>query len=560
MNWPSWLNWLNWLNAWRAPHPRQRRVGAAIALLTLLLGALGFVYWDSRNLDILIVNGLVVDGTGGAPFRADVAIRAGKIAGVSRWRYRLADAQTRIDATGEVVCPGFIDVHTHVEANLPTTGPFKPANFLKQGVTTLITGNCGRSRTDVAAMFATLEKHGTLLNVATLVGHNTVRKAVLGQAARAPSTDELRQMQQLVEHAMTEGALGFSTGLAYTPGRFAALDELVALAKVAAAQGGLYVSHVRNEAHAGTEALQEALTIGRQAGAVVQISHLKCSGRGQWQTMSDRLRVLDEARAAGMRVYVDAYPYARSSTTTDILLPDWAVADKRAGLRAAAVDPATRQRLRADVLNKLTQDGWRELEFVRLVAGRAEWIGRTLASVPAPAATLEQQVENLIAISLRGGAQAVFADMDEDDVALALTDPFCVFGSDSAVRDPEGDYLPHPRGAGTFPRIFKHYVRERGVLELAQAVRKASGQAAEIFGLRERGQLLTGYWADVVIFNPDTIEDRADYEQPFAEPLGIDYVIVNGALVIERGVLTPNRNAGMALRNARSNAVAMASR
>ncbi len=403
-------------------------------------------------------------------------------------------------------------------------------------------------------MFDTLEKQGTALNVATLVGHNSVRKAVMGQAARMPSADELVQMRQLVSRAMAEGALGFSTGLAYAPGRFAALDELVALAKVAAAQGGLYVSHVRNEASEGMEALREALTVGQLVGVAVQISHLKCSGRSQWHGMSERLRLLEEARAKGMTVYVDAYPYARSSTTTDILLPDWAVADQRAGVRAAATNPIMRQRLRSDILYKLTQDGWRDLAFVRLVAGRSEWVGHTLAEVPQPAVTLDQQLENLLALSFRGGAQAVFADMNEDDVSQVLADPFCVFGSDSAVRDSESDVLPHPRGSGTFPRIFSHYVRERSLLELSQAVRKASGLAAAIFGLHERGELRAGRWADVVIFNPQTIEDRADYEQPFAEPLGIDFVIVNGAIVLNHGLFTTDKSVGKTLRHWQGNA------
>jgi N-acyl-D-amino-acid deacylase len=550
---------MNRLGVWCGDR-RHLLLASAISLGLMLLGFLGWVYWDSLKLDLLIVNGLVVDGTGATPFHADVAVRAGKIAGVSRWRYRLAEARTRIDAQGQVVSPGFIDVHTHVEANLPKTGLFKPANFLKQGVTTLITGNCGRSRLDVDQMFETLETQGTAINLATLVGHNTVRKAVMGDVARALSADEMRQMQQVVERAMAEGALGFSTGLAYTPGRFAKVDELVSLAKIAAAYDGLYVSHVRNEAHAGVEALREALKIGKQAGIAVQISHLKCSGRGQWQAMAERLRLLNEARAGGLQVYVDAYPYARSSTTTDILLPDWAVADRRAALRAAASNLLARQRLRADILNKLAQDGWRDLAFVRLVAGRPEWIGHTLAQVPQPAATMDQQLENLLAISLRGGAQAVFSDMSEEDVALALADPFCVFGSDSAVRDPDGNYLPHPRGSGTFPRIFKSNVRERSLLELSQAVRKASGQAAAIFGLVERGQLQVGYWADIMIFNPETIEDRADYEQPFAEPRGINHVTVNGSLVLQFGQFVSNSSAGMALRNAQVDSSALASR
>mgnify|MGYP002784138643 CR=1 FL=1 len=527
---------------------QSRRFLPGIAILIVLATIAGFLFWQWRDLDMVITGGLVVDGTGAPPFSGDVAIRNGKIVGVSRWLYRLAPARSYIDARGKIVAPGFIDVHTHVEANLSASAQFKPANFLKQGVTTIITGNCGRSRTDVAAMFSAMERNGSYINVATLVGHNSVRRQVMEQAARAPSTEELQRMKTLTARALDEGALGFSTGLAYAPGRFAMFDELVALAKTAAERGGIYASHVRNEASEGEEAILEALNIGKQSGAVVQISHIKCSGRRQWDSMGRRLNLLAKARATGLRVYADAYPYERSSTTTDILLPDWAVADKRAGVKQAAINQQARQKLKRDILSKLEADGWHSLAHVKLAAGRKEWIGKTLAEVPVPAATFDQQIENLIEVSLRGGTQAIYSDMNETDVAEAVSDEFCVFGSDSAVRDPNGDYRPHPRGSGTFPRIFARYVRENGRLSLAQAARKASGMAAEIFGLKERGHLGSGEWADLVIFDLSTIEDRADYDQPFAEPLGIDYVIVNGVVTVAHGSFTENAPAGMALR------------
>jgi N-acyl-D-aspartate/D-glutamate deacylase len=533
-------------------HPRRRFVFSLFLVATLASGLSGglLYYWYWYDLDLVIAGGLVVDGTARAPRRGDVAIRGGRIAGVSRWLYRWAPALVRINARDRVVAPGFIDVHTHIEPNLPARSAFKPANFLKQGVTTLITGNCGRSRTDVSVMLDTLDRLGSYANVATLVGHNSVRRQVMGTDARPPDLHELRQMQQIVTRGMREGAFGFSTGLAYAPGRFAMIDELIALARAAAERGGVYASHIRNEGSRGEEAIEEALAVGRQAGAVTQISHLKSAGRGQWRSMARRLKMLAQARAAGLHVYSDAYPYECSSTTTDILLPDWAVADNRANLRQVAGNQVLRQRLRDDILSKLQADGWRNLTHVSLVAGRQEWIGRTLAEAPTSAATTEQQIENLIAISLRGGAQAIYADMDEADVAAVLTDDFSVFGSDSGVRDPEGDYRPHPRGVGTFPRIFKIYVRETGRLDLPRAVRKASGMAAEIFGIEGRGHLVAGEWADVVIFDPTAIEDRADYEQPFAEPRGIDYVIVNGVVVVAHGSFTEHLPAGRALRHA----------
>jgi N-acyl-D-amino-acid deacylase len=530
---------------------KSTRIAGWLAIIALLLVVIasGWWYWQARNVDLLIVNGLIVDGTGQDPYRADVAIRQGKIVGISRWRYIPAQPKRLINAEGQVVAPGFIDVHTHIEDNLPQHSVFEAANFLKQGVTTLITGNCGRSRTDIAKMFATLEEQGTRINVATLVGHNSARKAVLGQAARAASADELQQMQRLVERAMEEGAIGLSTGLAYAPGRFAQTNELIYLARAAAAYGGMYVSHIRSESHDGEAAIREALTIGQTAQAQTHISHMKCSGRSQWHLMKERLRLLDTARDAGLKVSIDVYPYDRSSTTTDILLPDWALADKRQGLRRCATDKQARLQLREAIRGKLYLDGWQDLRYIRLVSGRKEWIGRAITEVPAPAATLDQQIENLIQVSLSGGAQAIYADMNEEDMRLALSHPFCVIGSDSAVRDAEADYKPHPRGMGTFPRIFHRYVQQTPQLSLSEAVRKASGQAAELFGLSNRGHVRIGEWADIVIFDPALIEDRADYEQPFAEPVGIACVIVNGLITVEQNSLTHQAPSGQALRH-----------
>jgi N-acyl-D-amino-acid deacylase len=358
-------------------------------------------------------------------------------------------------------------------------------------------------------------------------------------------------MQLLVERGMENGALGFSTGLAYVPGRFAEPTELIALAKAAADGGGLYVSHIRDEGRGGIEAIKEALEIGRLAGAMTQISHLKCSGPFQWHSSPRRLQLIDEARASGQRVTIDVYPYDRSSTQTDVLLPDWAIKDNKTGLREAAKDESTRKKLHADILTKLKENGWKDLTHVILATGKTEWLGRTLAEAPLPAPDMDHQIENLIEVSLRGGAQAIYADMDQSDVDRIVSSPYGVFGSDSAVRDADVAYKPHPRGCGTFPRVFRVYVREKRLLTLSDAVRKASGEAAEIFGLVDRGVLQPGTWADIVIFDMESISDEADYEHPFAEPTGIDYVIVNGIVAVDHGALSGKKPAGMPLRKTR---------
>jgi N-acyl-D-amino-acid deacylase len=523
-------------------------IGLGALVGGILGGAFLFIFLPYRDIDVLISNGTVVDGSGGPARVSDVAIREGKIVGVSSWRFYFSRPKIRIDAAGRVVAPGFIDVHTHVESNIPSSDPFRADNFLRQGVTTLITGNCGRSRTDIATLLRGLEKNGSYINVATLVGHNSVRQQVMGLASRSATSDELGRMKSLVDRAIKDGAVGFSTGLVYVPGRFADTAELIALAKVAADNGALYASHVRDEGPKGLEAIREALEIGRQAGAATEISHFKGTGPQQWHTIGRKLALLDEARQHGQIVNIDVYPYARSSTTTDVLLPDWAVRENRLGLREVAGSRQIRQKLHADIVARISEDGWKDLSFVRLAAGRPEWIGKTLAETPVPAQNRDQQVENLIEISLRGGAQAIYADMDEQDVAEVASDPYSLFGSDSAVRDATVQYQPHPRGCGTFPRIFRLYVREQQQLSLAEAVRKASRQAADVFHLPNRGVLKAGYWADVVVFDSNTIEDRADYDQPFAPPLGLDYVIVNGVVAVDHGNLTSNHPSGMPVR------------
>ena len=529
---------------------KRRLLLAGLALsLALLITLSGlFILAPYRNLDVLIANGMVVDGFGGQPYVCDVAIRDGKIIAIGRWQFLFSQPKLYIDARGKIVAPGFIDVHTHVEPNLPASGPFRPANFLRQGVTTLITGNCGRSRVDIGDLFKGLENNGSYINVATLIGHNSIRQQVMGQTSRRPTPNEITRMQDLVTQAIMDGALGLSSGLCYVPGRFAEIDEIVSLAKVAAQHDGLYVSHIRNEGRNGIEAINEALEVGRSSGAATHISHFKSSGPLQWHGIEGRLRLIDDAREDGQQVTIDVYPYDRSSTTTDVLLPDRVLEENRSGLRKVFRDQQARKQLHAEIMAKLKQDGWSNLRHVLLASGHSTWIGRTLAEAPRSASGMDGQVENLIDVSLRGGAQAIYMDMHESDVDRVVVSPYCVFGTDSSVRDPTALYKPHPRGCGTFPRIFRRYVREAKLLELSQAIYKTSALAADIFGLENRGRLRAGDWADIVIFDLENIKDQADYEHPFAEPSGIDYVVVNGVVAVDHGNLTGNAPSGLPLR------------
>ena len=570
-----------------------------IGIGTLLGLAGGIAWWLTRpTYDLLIVNGTVVDGSGDSARVANVAVSGGKIVAVGRlWG---AEAAQTIDATGLVVAPGFIDVHTHVEASFPSgPNPFRAPNFVRQGVTTLITGNCGSSSLHLGEVFDQIDRNGSTVNVASFVGHNSVRKEVMDRARRVPTPAEQRQMDSLVAQAMKDGALGLSTGLAYVPGAYAGSDEVVALARVVARDSGMYVSHIRNEAAEGMAALREALDIGLAAHVPVHISHFKASGKGQWGRVGERLTLLDSARSAGLTVSIDQYPYTASSTSLDLMLPDWALEGDGGARRARLADPAMRARIVADMKDKLAANGWSDYAFARVVAYPPDtsFNGLTVAQIarrrltqirssenattarrdttrrlkPLPdtpvqratSSALETQIETILAMIARGGAQMIYFDMSEADMEAVMRLPGTMFGTDSSVRSDNTTAKPHPRGLGTFPRVISRYVAGRPdvlatavathlpftpVLTLSGAVRKMSALPAETFGLAERGRIAPGYWADLVLFDRTTIQDEATYDAPLRRPAGIHMVFVNGRMVLHNGTFT-SEVPGKALRH-----------
>jgi N-acyl-D-amino-acid deacylase len=512
------------------------------------------------SFDLLIRNGQVLDGLGNEAVRADVGVRDGHIACVGS--FERAEAARVIDASGGIVAPGFIDVHTHIEKNLPAARrPFLAPNFVRQGVTTLITGNCGRSALPLGPALDRLEQDGAQVNVASFVGHNSIRRSVLGMAARAPSEAELALMRGLVTRSMSEGALGISTGLAYLPGAYSQRDELISLARAAAERGGIYVTHLRDEGLRGADAIQEALDIGAAASIPVHISHFKAQGRSQWGTARPRLALVDEARRRGLRVSIDQYPYTASSTSLELLLP--VVESEEGGARAAQEvrEPRERARLRAGMIERLRANGWDDYSFARVaycpsnlalnglniaqIAARRTFIhpagGTTQAAATAlesGASQVERQADVILDLLATGGAQMIYFDMSDDDVAAILSHPDTMFGSDSGVRLENAPAIPHPRGMGTFPRVLARYVRELHLLSLPEAVRHMTSLPAQTFGLAGRGQISEGFWADIVVFDPATVADRATYEAPLLPPQGISYVAVNGAIVLDAGRLT----------------------
>ncbi len=495
--------------------------------------------------DLLIRNGRVIDGTGNSWFLADVAVRDGKILAIGRLDH--VKAARTIDARRQIVAPGFIDVHAHIEFGLfdnPTAD-----NYVYDGVTTVITGNCGGSADSLQDFFGRIASTGTSINVASLVGHNTVRRQVLGLANRAASVDEQRRMEGLVEQAMKQGAVGLSTGLIYLPGLYSTTEEVIGLARVAAKHQGVYASHIRNEGNKVVGAINEALDIGRAAKMPVQISHFKVAAPANWGRSRETLALIEKARTEGLDVTIDQYPYTASSTTLSVMLPDWAVEGGVEAIKKRLDDPVSRQKIAAEVLTSARNNMRPDFSYavVSRHAADASLNGQNLSAINLRKGrpnTMESEIETLLDLLQAGGAQMVFHGMNEDDVRFIMRYPFSMVGADGGVQNGKG--MPHPRSYGTNARILGKYVREEQLFRLEEAVRRMTSLAAQKFQLHDRGLLRKGYAADIVIFDETQIIDKATYDEPHQFSTGISHVLVNGKSVIEAGRHTGLRS-GMAL-------------
>lgn len=507
----------------------------------------GLIVWctatlSAQNFDLLIRNARIVDGTGNPWFRADVGIRDGRIAAVERGG--LDGATKVIEAQGLVLAPGFIDVHTHIETNILRIP--EADNFLFDGVTTAITGNCGGSALPLSEFFERLEETRIGLNVASLIGHNTIRNKVLGSDNVQPTPEQLQQMRQLVTDAMAEGAVGLSTGLIYLPGLFAKTPEVVVLAEVAARQGGVYATHMRHERTDGIlAAVDEALYIGEAAGLPVQISHLKV-GQGFPGLDQQVLARIDAARANGLEVTADQYPYAASSTTLATILPDWAVAGGDSAIRERLTSPESRRRIAAEIRAAMEKAGRTDLEYIAIASHDPEPAihGKRVPQITAARGRqpgLESDIETVLDLLANPGRTSViYHSWSEPGVELILRHPAVAVASDGGVQKP-GPLVPHPRSYGTNARVLGLYTREKGLLRLEEAVRKMTSLPARTFRLHDRGLVLPGYAADLVLFDPQRVGDLATYDEPHQYSEGFVHVLVNGVPVIENGQRTSAR-------------------
>lgn len=511
-----------------------------VVLIPLLSIALSPV--SGQNFDLLITGGRIVDGSGNPWFYGDIGIKDGKVMSVGH----LSDATAtrRIDATGLVVAPGFIDVHAHIEGN-DLKVPAAP-NFLFDGVTSVVTGNCGGSNTDIADYFLRLDSVKMGINVATLIGHNSVRRAVMGDAQRDPSSDEQQRMEALVAQAMQEGAVGFSTGLIYVPGTYSKTSEVIGLAKAAAVHNGVYASHIRDEGDHVTEAIEEAVNIGRVNRMPVEISHFKVTYKPNWGRSSSTVEQVERARREGVDVTIDQYPYVASSTTLNTLLPTWAFSGGSDSLQYRLSDPKIRKEIKMQMLKTLKRK--KEKNYSYAVVARYPYDtlmnGKNLTQVNVALgkkSNAGNEAETIMDMVAKGSAQMVYFSMSEPDLQSIMRYPFNMFASDAGIIR-YGSGVPHPRGYGTNARVLGRYVRELKVLRLEEAIRRMTSLPAQKFRIADRGLLKPGMAADIVIFDEHKVGDASTFEKPHSYSIGFHYVIVNGELAIENDQITASRN------------------
>lgn len=500
---------------------------------TALLFSFCFAGMAQQPCDILITNGKIIDGTGNSWYYGSIAIKDGKIFAVGR-EINLTAKKT-IDAKGMIVAPGFIDVHTHLEDD-ETKDP-EAKSFIYDGVTTCITGNCGSSNVDVGKYLQWIDSLKLSINVATLVGHNDVRKEIMGRANRDATPDEMKRMDELVEKAMKDGAVGLSTGLQYIPGVYSKTPEIVELAKVASRYNGLYATHMRHEGDSIAYSINETLTIGREAKIPLEISHFKCSGQNNWGRSKETVGMIEAARKEGIEVTIDQYPYTASSTSISILIPEDVLADGQDSIKARLQRPEVKKHVISSLMQILkrrklkhfayavvanfppdTSYNGKSIEQINLLKGRKH--------------KAKYEAETIIDIMLSGGASAVFHGMSEEDVKRIMQYPFNMIASDASIRV-LGKGMPHPRGYGTNARVLGKYVREEKVISLEEAIRRMTSLPAQKFQLKDRGLLREGYAADIVIFDEKEVTDVSTFEKPHAYSKGFHFVIVNGMLTVE---------------------------
>jgi N-acyl-D-amino-acid deacylase len=513
------------------------------------------------GIDCLLKDGILIDGTGAGPVRADIAIEGDSIRAVGDLSGIRAEKAFSI--RGLCVCPGFIDVHSHSDFTLLADG--RAEGKICQGVTTEINGNCGMSAAPLTGAayeqrkkelgeldikdrwstfpeyFSLLEKSKIAVNVVTLVGHGNLRACVAGYSDEPLSVREQESAVDLLTHAMSSGAVGISTGLIYPPGIYSNTEEIITLASEAARLGGIYATHMRSEGDKLVESVEEVIEIAMGADIHVNISHLKTNGEENWHKLGDVFNIIDQSLRSGLSVTCDRYPYIASSTDLDSILPSWVFEGGR---------NKELERLRNDksrIVSVLMAEHpdeayWNSVLVSSVNVDSNKWMeGKNISEIGASRGKNPGESVIEILVEEEADVGAIFFSMNEDNLESVLKRPYTMAGSDSSARSFDGitaQGLPHPRTFGTFPRILGKYVRERGVLSMGGAVYKMTGLPAKVFGIKQRGIVAEGCYADIVVFDPETIIDKADFNDPYKRPDGIHHVFVNGIPVVSEGEVT----------------------
>jgi N-acyl-D-amino-acid deacylase len=522
-----------------------------VALLAAVLASDALA--QQPEFDVLISGGTVIDGTGSQRYRADVALKGDRVALVSRTPIARNRAGRVVDATNKIVSPGFIDMHAHIDPLMRLLGA---ESAVRQGVTFALGGPDGGGPLPLGPYMDSLTARGIGINVGYLIGHNSVKDSVMGTVSRLPTDDEMRRMKALIAEGMRDGAFGISTGLRYLPGNFSKIEEVIELSKVAADSGGIYTSHLREEGLGLIEGVSEAITIGREAKIPIILTHHKAVGQKMWGRSTQTLAMIDSARRIGLDIMADVYPYTATSTGLSVLIPTWAFDGGNAAFRQRIADPKIRDSIKKGIVELINTDRGGG-DIARVQFSRVSWQpdlnGKNLADWAKQrgmAPTPENGAELVIEGQLKGGASMIYHVLEEQDVQRIMKHPQVMIGSDGRLTQINDGSSPHPRALGTFPRVLGRYSRDLKLFPLETAVYKMSGQSAARLKLRDRGVLRNGAYADVVVFDPATVADKATFEQPHQFSVGIDYVFVNGVAAVDGGRYTDSR-AGRVIKRGR---------
>jgi N-acyl-D-amino-acid deacylase len=516
-----------------------RKFTAPLMMLSVL--AIWSCATPNLDMDTLIKNGTLIDGTGSPSIKMDLGIKGDKIVWMGDSHKLNIQATRTLDAKGHIVAPGFIDPHTHADAQLAVPKSAANQAYLYQGVTTVLTGNDGEGPWPIGASLAKWQDQGLVTNVGLFVGHGTLRLQVIGKNDTAPTVEQMEAMRTMVREGMTEGAFGLSTGLFYAPAIFAKPEEIIELAKVSASMGGIYDTHMRSESSGGIGllgAIEETLRVGREANSAVHISHIKALGADMWGKSREAIELINTAQSKGIKVTANQYPYSASALSLiSALIPAWAQAGGVEELIKRINDPTLRERLNTDVERNLKIRGGPEAILFRTGAPQGVDKQRLSDVMKSKQKSALLTVYDLIKLDVP--LPIVSFNMSDNDIESFMRQKWVMTGSDGT--------LGHPRMYGTFPRKLSEYVRNKKLLSLEQAVHSSTGLTAATFGIKNRGVLREGAFADIVIFEAETVVDNASYSEPTLLPSGIPYVLVNGKIVIDNGSFS-GQLAGKALR------------